>query len=129
MSDCASAVSFARISTYPMENNATTEVSTRRFRVRPRYAILGIIAFALFLWFFFFDSYSVIQRYRWGQEKQKLMQENGRLKIQIQQLGEQLGKLDSTEVIEKHAREDFGMRREGETVYRVVKPDTTGNKE
>lgn len=108
-----------------MDTTPQTEPKRSRLRIRPRHVLFGMIAFVLLLWIFFFDSYSIVQHFQWQQEKSKLQESNKRLEQNVLQLEEQLGTLDSTEVIEKHAREDFGMRRQGETVYRVVKPDST----
>ncbi len=71
------------------------------------------------LWFIWFDSFSLIRRIRWQQEHALLQQENALLKEKIVLLESQLASPPSDETIEQIAREQYGMRREGETVYRV----------
>ena len=71
------------------------------------------------LWFTFFDSYSVVKRTRWHQEQAQLTLENERLLREIQELEIRLGQAPTDEMIEKIAREQYGMRRADETVYRV----------
>lgn len=95
------------------------EVSTTRFRIRPRHFIFGILLFIGLVWILFYDNYSVSKRLQWEGEKKALLEENALLQSSIEKQQEQLQTLDSLETIEKHAREDFGMRRSGETVYRV----------
>lgn len=71
------------------------------------------------LWFTFFDSYSLVKRVRWHTEHARLSQENEILRREVENLEERLKKPLPDEVIEKIAREQYGMRRPGETVYRV----------
>ena len=71
------------------------------------------------LWFIFFDSYSLVKRVRWHHEYARLSTENEHLRREVDILEERLKNPISEEVIEKIAREQYGMRRPGETVYRV----------
>ncbi len=73
------------------------------------------------LWFTFFDSHSLVKRVRWHQEVARLAEENEALQQQIEILEARLAEPVPDEVIEKIAREEYGMRRPGETVYRVEK--------
>ncbi len=81
-----------------------------------------LIAAALLLcalWFAFFDSHSLARRIAWHSEYSRLVQENEALRQQIDVLEARLAEPISDEVIEQIAREQYGMRRPGETVYRV----------
>ena len=71
------------------------------------------------MWFIWFDSYSLVRRTRWQREHAQLQEENARLKEEIAMLQSQLEAPPSDETIERIAREQYGMRREDETVYRV----------
>lgn len=81
---------------------------------------LAVLACAgVALWVAFFDSHSLARRVGWHQEYAQLAEENAALRRAIVRLEEQTSAPPSEAVIEKIAREQYGMRRPGETVYRV----------
>ena len=90
---------------------------------RLRWWIVGAVVCALLVWIAFFDSHSLLRRYRWHQEHDRLTQENERLRQDIQRLREQLDRPLSDSLIERIAREEYGMKRPGETVYRLAPED------
>ncbi len=92
----------------------------RRF-FSPLILIGSAIAVWLLLQFVWFDSYSWMRYQDWQTEHQELLEENARLQAEIIELRTLLEAPPSDEVIEKIAREQYGMRREEETVYRVEK--------
>lgn len=71
------------------------------------------------VWVAFFDSHSLLRRAQWTYELHTKQAENERLSTELEQLQEQLKSVESPEVIERVAREQYGMRRPGETVYPV----------
>ncbi len=71
------------------------------------------------VWLVFFDSHSVARRIAWHHEASQLATANAELRAEIEQLEQQLEEAESDEVVEKIAREQYGMRRPGERVYRV----------
>jgi cell division protein FtsB len=73
----------------------------------------------LLVWLAFFDSHSLVKRFTWRQEAAVLAQENEELRLKIAELERQLNTNLSDEVIEQLARERYGMRRDGETVYKI----------
>ena len=73
----------------------------------------------LLLQFIWFDSYSWTRYQEWQKERDELVRENSRLQAEIVELQALLETPPDDGVIEKIAREQYGMRREGETVYRV----------
>lgn len=81
--------------------------------------LLGAFALLLVLWITFFDSHSLLRRYQWHRELDRLTEENDRLRQQIETLEHQIDQPLSDEVVERIAREEYGMKRPGETVYRV----------
>lgn len=83
-----------------------------------RWLFGGVLA-ALVVWVLFFDSHSLLKRYQWHQELDALTQENEELRREIQHLQTQLEKPLSDQVVERIAREEYGMKRPGETVYHV----------
>lgn len=77
---------------------------------------LGVLAIG---WVAFFDSHSLLKRAQWHWEAQALRAENEHLQEDIESIERQLEALESNETIEEIAREEYGMHRPGETVYRV----------
>ena len=61
-----------------------------------------------------------IQQYRVRQERKRLEVELESLNKEKEKLEEEIEKLDDPEYIEKVAREEYGMAKENEKVYRVV---------
>ncbi|MEM1270804.1 MAG: septum formation initiator family protein [Bacteroidota bacterium] len=85
-----------------------------------RYALYAVASFLL-AWILFFDSHSVLKRVQLHREHSRLVEENHALQGSVDELKHDLDALDSEEVTEKVAREEYGMRKPGETVYRVEK--------
>jgi len=83
-----------------------------------RLLLIGLM-FAGLLWFTWFDSYSLIRRAKWQRDYEELVEENMQLRSEIAELQSMLENPPSDETIEKIAREQYGMRRDGETVYRI----------
>lgn len=71
----------------------------------------------LVLWIGFFDSHSVWKRVSASSELQRLQRENVHLEAQILHYETMLQGPLTEEAIERAAREQYGMRRPGETVY------------
>ena len=87
-----------------------------------RYFGKSVIFFASALllgWLTFFDSHSFQKRWKWHQESVRLETRNLELEQQIEDLKRQLDAELPDELIEQLAREQYGMRKEGETVYHV----------
>lgn len=99
--------------------SARTETTRRR---TGRSLVLAVCALAL-LWITFFDSHSLIKRLRWHNERDALRTENALLTREIERLEREVEKGISDEVVEAVAREQYGMRRPGEVVYRVETAD------
>lgn len=76
-------------------------------------------ALLLFIWIAFFDSHSLLKRYQWHQEYDAVTAENEALRQRIQALEAKLDQPLSDEVVERIAREEYGMKHPGETIYRI----------
>lgn len=92
-----------------------------RRRLRNRVLLVGAIFMAT--WLTFFDSHSLAKRIGWHRELGQLQEENAYLRSEIERLEEEVARGLSDEMVEKIAREEYGMRRPGETVYRVEHAD------
>ncbi len=89
----------------------------------PRRTLLFLGAIFLLLWLAFFDSHSIVRRASWYAEHRAIEQENARMQQEVDALNAKIEAGLSDEVVEQIAREHYGMRREGETVYRVKRSD------
>lgn len=90
-------------------------LGARSLRKRIAIAVAGVLC----IWVVFFDSHSLYKRISWHQQARQLSAENQELERMIDELDRQLEVDISDEMIEQLAREQYGMRREGETVYPV----------
>ena len=90
------------------------------FKMLTRWHLLLALILLIGIWLAFFDSHSLLKRYRWHQERELLHRENQALQQRIDVLDSKLKKGLSKEDVERIAREQYGMRRPGETVYRIA---------
>jgi len=81
--------------------------------------LLGGLIGTLLIWITFFDSHSLLRRYRWSQELDSLQQENQALQTEINRLEKKLEQPLSDRAVERIAREQYGMKRPNETIYRL----------
>jgi cell division protein FtsB len=88
---------------------------------RRKALITGLVVVAV--WVTFFDTHSLIRRARWHREHKALTAENARLQLEADSLSAAIEAGLSDEVVERIARETYGMRRPGETVYRIKEVD------
>ncbi len=89
----------------------------REPRVRNR-VILAVLS-VLLVWLMFFDSHSIWQRVKWHRELAQLESENEVLQAEIDQLQRELDRGLTDERVEKIAREQYHMKKPGETVHQV----------
>jgi cell division protein FtsB len=83
---------------------------------------IAAVVLGISIWLMFFDSHSLIKRVTWHREYVQLREENAALEEQIKALDERMEQGISDEMVEQIAREQYGMQRPGETVYRVDTP-------
>ena len=82
--------------------------------------LLTLLVLSLVIWFGFLDTYSFWSRYELSRRKEDLIEKTAELKKETQELNKKINNLkNNPQLIEKIAREEYGMRRKGETVYRV----------
>ncbi len=82
--------------------------------------LLALLVLFLVIWFGFLDTYSLWTRYQLHRRKEALIEKTAELKQKTRMLDEKIRNLkNNPQLIEKIAREKYGMRRKGETVYRV----------
>lgn len=75
----------------------------------------------LVVWFGFIDTYSVLTRMQLASEKEELETKIEQLKQETAILDEKIAELKANpDLLEKIAREQYGMRKNGEKVYRII---------
>ena len=83
-------------------------------------ALISLLAGFLALWFLFFDTYSLTTRYQLESRKDELIERTKELELKTQELEQKIEELkNNPDLLEKIAREENGMRKPGETVYRI----------
>jgi cell division protein FtsL len=74
----------------------------------------------VFIWFAFMDTYSLWTRYDLSQRKEDLKQKTEQLEAETARLKQQIKDLkNDPALLERIAREEYGMKKEGETIYKV----------
>lgn len=86
---------------------------------RLRFHLVATALVALAVWVAFFDSHSLLRRVAYAGELERLTDENTRLAAQNDDLEARVDRGLDASTVEKVAREQYGMRRPGEHVYRV----------
>jgi len=82
--------------------------------------LFTILAAFVLTWIFFIDTYSLYTRYDLYQQKNELIERTKELKAETASLEKKIEELtDNSELLEKIAREEYGMRKPGDTVYRI----------
>ncbi len=82
--------------------------------------LLLILGGFVFVWFAFIDTYSLWTRYELSQRKDELKQKTEQLEAETTRLKQQIQDLkNDPALLERIAREEYGMKKEGETVYKV----------
>ena len=86
--------------------------------------LLGLLGLVLVIWFLFIDVYSLKTRWHLGQQKKELIQKTEELKSESETLEQDIQKLEKNpDLIEKIAREEYGMKKPGEKVYKIKKEE------
>ena len=79
--------------------------------------ILGGI---IVVWFTFIDTYSIWARIELNQQRAELKEKKEQLKSETKVLKQKIEKLETDPfLLERIAREEYGMKKEGETIYKI----------
>lgn len=86
--------------------------------------LISLLIGSFVLWFTFFDTYSLMTRYQLHSKKSDLIERTKELNQKTSELQQKIEELkNNPDLLEKIAREEYGMRKPGETVYRVRPAD------
>lgn len=78
----------------------------------------------LFIWFAFIDTYSLWTRIQLNYRMDELQAKKEQLQEETQILKEKIEDLKTDPaLLERIAREEYGMKKEGETVYKIKEVD------
>lgn len=82
--------------------------------------LLMLLSAFVVVWFVFIDTYSLKTRWDLHVQKKELQKKTAELNAQSEELKKKIKELESNDaILEKIAREEYGMRKPGETVYKV----------
>lgn len=85
--------------------------------------LMGVLGGFVVLWIGFLDTYSLWARYTLSRERADLIRRTEELTRRSEELSRKITELQrDPALLERIAREEYGMRRPGETVYRFRKP-------
>lgn len=88
-------------------------------RWRKSFLMLVLGGFVV-IWFAFIDTYSLWTRYELSERKKDLKIKTAQLEAETERLRQQIRDLkNDPALLERIAREEYGMKKEGETVYKV----------
>jgi cell division protein FtsB len=82
--------------------------------------LVSVLVLFLVIWFGFFDTYSLWTRFQMERDKCDLIKRTEQLVAETELLKKRIESLrNDPALLERIAREEYGMRRPGETVYRI----------
>lgn len=86
--------------------------------------ILWLLTAFIAAWFLFFDTYSVTTKLKLERQKKDLVERTEDYRQRTADLESKIEALENNpDLIEKIAREDYGMRKPNETVYVIQRAD------
>lgn len=86
--------------------------------------IFYLLTACIAAWFLFFDTYSLMTKLNLERQKKELIQRTEEYRIKTAELEGKIEALENnSELLEKIAREDYGMRKPDETVYIIKRTD------
>jgi cell division protein FtsL len=106
---------------------ARTRETIYAAKTRRRRLIAVVVAVfalaALLVYVFIFSRHGYLRRRELARENERLHAELQKLQDENARLREELNRLEDPEAVEKLAREELGLVKDGETVYRFVEKD------
>lgn len=82
--------------------------------------LITILTGFVVLWFSFFDTYSLLTKFQLESQKKELIEKTKDLDYKTKELEQKITDLkENSDLLEKIAREEYGMRKPGETIYKI----------
>ncbi len=86
--------------------------------------LFGVLAAFVAAWFLFFDTHSLLTKFELQKQKKELIERTNEFQERTAELEKKINDLENNpDLLEKIAREDYGMRKPDETVYKIVKTE------
>jgi cell division protein FtsB len=86
--------------------------------------LFGVLAAFVAAWFLLFDTHSLLTKIELHNQKKELIERTNEYRERTTELEQMIKDLESNpDLLEKIAREDYGMRKPDETVYKIVKTE------
>jgi cell division protein FtsB len=101
----------------------TVHVTKSRRRRIIAISVAAAALLAVLVYIFVFSRHGYLRRRELARDNEQLSAEVEELRHENELLREELERLDDPEAVEKIAREELGLVKEGETVYRFVEKD------
>jgi cell division protein FtsB len=82
--------------------------------------LLVLLGGFIFIWVAFLSTYSLLARYKLHREYNHLQKHTRQLQADTKKLKQKISKLkNDPALIKRLARENYGMKKPGETVYKI----------
>jgi len=82
--------------------------------------IVGMLISFITVWFLFFDTHSLLTKIKLENQKKELIERTKQYEQQTAELEKMIEDIQKNpEIIERIVREDYGMKKPNETVYRI----------
>lgn len=82
--------------------------------------LITLLSAFVIIWFSFLDTYSLKTRWDLHSQKEDYKARTEQLRAESEELRKKIDRLEKDPaLLEKIAREDYGMKKPGETVYKV----------
>lgn len=82
--------------------------------------LMLVLGGVIFIWFAFIDTYSLWARYQLNQRQENLKAKTEQLEAETQELKTKIDNLSKEPaLLERIAREEYGMKKEGELIYKI----------
>jgi len=86
--------------------------------------LISLLAACIAIWFLFFDTYSLLTKIQLESKKEELIERTAEYEQKTTELEQKIEALENNpDLIEKIAREDYGMKKPDETVYKIEKTE------
>lgn len=86
--------------------------------------ILWLLSGFIAVWFLFFDTYSIMTKMKLERQKKDLIERTEDYRQRTAELDSKIEALENNpDLLEKIAREDYGMRKPDETVYVIQRAE------